>query len=94
MEGPPRTDRSGVDLVSSFFQGFDGAGAAAAGGDDPDRFDGCARWSGSSFSAPLVTGALARELAAGATADQAVARLIDDPHLLRLAGLGTVVNVA
>jgi hypothetical protein len=36
---------------------------------------------------------LAREMAAGATATEAVARLIDGPHLYRIPGLGTVVNV-
>ncbi len=84
----------GVDLVSTFFRGFDGTSVAVGGAEDPDRFDGYARWSGTSFAAPLVAGALAREMATGITGAAAVARLIDGAHLLRIPGLGTVVNVA
>ncbi len=85
----------GVDLVSTFFNVFTGAGTPQSPGDpDPDNFADWARWSGTSFSAPIVAGALARlMLTAGASATEAVERLIDDPALLRLADLGTVVNV-
>jgi subtilisin family serine protease len=83
----------GVDLVSTFFQ-FTGAEVAAATGSDPDNFDGWARWSGTSFSGPVVAGALARTMMAeSCTAQEAVERVVDDPSLLRLPGLGTVVNV-
>lgn len=84
----------GVDLVSGFFDEFDGTNAPGPDGIDPDHYTGYARWSGTSFSAPLVAGALARELADGSTPAAAVARLIDGPHLFRIPGLGTVVNVA
>ena len=87
----------GVDLVSTFFAGWDGGEVAPAGspaGEDPDAFDGWACWSGTSFSCPVVVGALARAMAADTmTAADAVTRLIDDPALLRIPGLGTVVNV-
>jgi hypothetical protein len=85
----------GVDLVSTFFQGFSGAETPVPPGQpDPDNFVGWARWSGTSFSAPIVAGALAQlMLTTGVSATEAVARLIDDPSLLRLADLGTVVNV-
>ncbi len=84
----------GVDLVSMFFAKFDGPiEIGVPDEDDPDRFTGWARWSGTSFSAPLVCAALAREIAlTGCTAKQAVKRVIDAPSLFRLPWLGTVVN--
>ena len=83
----------GVDLVSTFFR-FAGAEMAVGSAPDPDNFDGWAIWSGTSFSGPVVAGALARTMMAeGCTAEQAVERVIDNPWLLRLPGLGTVVNV-
>jgi len=83
----------GVDLVSTFFAGWNGDAPLEAG-TDPDDYSGWACWSGTSFAAPVVVGALAREMAVtGCTATEAVTRLIDDPALLRIPGLGTVVNV-
>jgi subtilisin family serine protease len=83
----------GVDLVSWFFT-YNGARPQRFG-DDPDRFTGWATWSGTSFAAPIVAGALARSIADGraATAGDAVELLITRPGLFRLPGLGTVVNV-
>ena len=82
----------GVDLVSTFFQGWNGD-LPASGGTDPDDFDGWACWSGTSFSAPLVAAALAREMTVNkCSAQDAVTRLIDQPALLRIPGLGTVIN--
>jgi Subtilase family len=85
----------GVDLLSTFFEDFKGAATALdPHHPDPDDFDGWARWSGTSFSAPVVAGALAHQmLAYGLSAQEAVAKVIDGPSLLRLADLGTVVNV-
>ena len=83
----------GVDLVSTFFTGVDGP-QPESDGYDPDEFEGCALWSGTSFSAPIVAGALAHhKLTRGVTMRDAVDRVIDDPSLLRIPGLGTVVNV-
>jgi subtilisin family serine protease len=83
----------GVDVVSTFFTDFDGLTSAGVGG-DPDRFEGWACWSGTSFSAPAVVGALIREqLLTDCSPQQAVERLIDAPGLLRIPGLGTVVNI-
>ena len=83
----------GVDLVSTFFR-FAGAETAVGSAPDPDNFDGWAIWSGTSFSGPVVAAALARTMMAeGCTGKQAVERVIDNPWLLRLPGLGTVVNV-
>jgi hypothetical protein len=84
----------GVDVLSSFFKEFKGPGvAAAAGAVDPDNFAEWALWSGSSFAAPVVTAALARELLRGASPAEALHRVIDAPGLLRIPDLGTVVNI-
>jgi subtilisin family serine protease len=85
----------GVDVVSWFFSDFDGPEPAASSGVDPDRFRSWAKWSGTSFAAPMVAAALAREIQAyGVTPAEAVTRVIDSPGLLRLPDLGTLVNVA
>lgn len=80
----------GADLVSWFFLGFDGAEPPVEGL-DPDRFDGWAIWSGTSFAAPRVVAALAREVAGGASPHDAVADLVDGDGLERRPMLGTVV---
>ena len=82
----------GVDLVSTFFDGWNGD-APSDGDGDPDDYTGWACWSGTSFAAPVVVGALAKEMATGVSATEAVTRLIDNPALLRIPALGTVVNV-
>jgi hypothetical protein len=85
----------GVDIVSWFFTEYDGLDTASTGAPDPDRFRSWARWSGTSFAAPMVVAALAREMATYAvSAADAVGRVIDDPDLLRLPDLGTVVNLS
>ncbi|HEX7277172.1 MAG TPA: S8/S53 family peptidase [Acidimicrobiales bacterium] len=83
----------GLDLTSTFFQ-FKGAEVPTAGEQDTDNFNGWAVWSGTSFSGPVVAGALARTMISEqCTAQEAVRRVVDHPSLLRLPGLGTVVNV-
>ena len=83
----------GVDLVSAFFAAFDGS-EPRINTADPDAFAGWAEWSGTSFAAPVVVAALAREIVLGnCTAQQAVERLIHAPHALRVRCLGTVVTV-
>ena len=81
----------GGDVVSIFFEGFDGAGPPDQNY-DPDRFDGWARWSGTSFAAPAVVAALARSVGHGKTPHDAVARLVDDNKLDRKPMLGTIVD--
>ena len=83
----------GVDIVSRFFTRFDGKETAPPGGADPDKFANWARWSGTSFSGPIVVAALARELQLGLTTAEAVERVIDAPGLLRIPDFGTVVNL-
>ena len=94
-----RACANGVDLVSTFFSDFDGpADAGACSGDgragrDPDRFQGWATWTGTSFAAPVVGAALAQELNEGEeTGEHAVEKLIDGPDALRLPCFGTVVH--
>jgi subtilisin family serine protease len=85
----------GVDLVSAFFRDFDGTQRAPAGGRaDPDHFRSWATWSGTSFAAPVVVAALAREMRlSGVSAAEAVKMVIDAPGLFRVPDLGTVVNL-
>jgi hypothetical protein len=83
----------GVDLVSSFFAAFDGPDPRINTA-DPDRFAGWATWSGTSFSAPVVVAALAREMVLGSCgAAEAVRRVVQAPHVLQIRGLGGVVGV-
>lgn len=83
----------GVELVSSFFADFDGD-FPLMNTVDVDRFAGWATWSGTSFAAPVVVAALAREMVTGdCDAAEAVARVVRAPHLARVPGLGTVVNL-
>ena len=82
----------GTDLVSSFFARFDG-GLPRINGFDADDFREWATWSGTSFAAPVVVAALAREMVTtGCTAVEAVGRVVRAPHLARLPHMGTVVN--
>jgi hypothetical protein len=79
--------------VSAFFPSFNGA-LKEINGVDPDSFDGWAQWSGTSFAAPVVVAALAREMVSGnCDAREAVKRVLQAPHLLRIPCLGTVVNI-
>jgi hypothetical protein len=51
-------------------------------------------WSGTSFAVPMVVAALVRDMANNNhTAQEAVEAVIDAPHLGRIPGLGTVVNI-
>jgi subtilisin family serine protease len=77
----------GVDVVSTFFCDFDDrrAGRAAV-----DRYRGWAAWSGTSFAAPQVAGAIAQEqYLGGGTAHDAWQRLTTSPRF-RLPNLGQV----
>lgn len=83
----------GVDVVSRFFS--EPSSPAATEANDVTAIQTIhdwASWSGTSFAAPIVAGVIARAVLAGWSAAQAVARVIDDPGLVRLAGLGTIVN--
>jgi hypothetical protein len=72
--------------VSSFFASWDPADPQA------QRYGEWVSWSGTSFAAPAVVGALAQCMRDGLTATQAVHHLVDAPGLFRWPDLGTVVN--
>ena len=81
----------GVEVVSTFFTGFDGAHPVQAG-DDIDRFRGWAAWSGTSFAAPRVVAELAKHMRdTNQTALEAVQAKIDSAELDRKPLLGTVI---
>lgn len=82
----------GADLVSSFFAKFDGP-EPRINTVDPDKFAGWATWSGTSFAAPVVVAALAREMVLGTcSAKEAADRVVYAPGALRIRCLGTVVT--
>ena len=82
----------GADLVSSFFADFDGP-TPRVNTVDPDKFEGWATWSGTSFAGPVVVAAIAREMVLGAcNAKHAANRVVYAPNALRIRCLGTVVN--
>jgi hypothetical protein len=86
----------GTDLVSAFYE-YNGEMELLPmpGSSDPDRYEQWARWTGTSFAAPVVAAALLRQMAiAGGTAQEAVDRVVRSEGLFRLAGLGTVVNLS
>ncbi len=81
----------GVEVVSTFFAGFDGAHPVQAG-DDIDRFRGWAAWSGTSFAAPRVVAELAKHMRdKNKTALEAVQAKIDSAELDRKPLLGTAI---
>ncbi len=89
----------GTDLVSRFFT-FNGQ-FPTINTSDIDHFEGWATWSGTSFAAPIVVAAIAREIVVAArpsgrasiSAHEAANRVIRAQHLMRIPCLGTVVNV-
>lgn len=85
----------GEDLVSEFFDHFDGAYEPLVEGSAPDidDFHGWAMWSGTSFSTPAVVASIAELVEAHDCAAQAAAQmLLQRPGLYRIADYGVVVN--
>ncbi len=85
----------GEDLVSEFFDHFDGAYEAIVAGSVPDidDFSGWAMWSGTSFATPTVVGALAEIVeACDCPAKVAVDKLLRRPGLYRMPDYGIIVN--
>ena len=79
----------GVDVVSTFFNDFD----EILGGVVTRQYREWARWSGTSFSAPKVAAAIAREMYLfGGTAKEAWKRLSTPSHY-RYPDLGVVFNL-
>lgn len=65
-------------------------GANASPGEGCE-YDGRARWSGTSFAAPVVTAQIANWITDGYSAQEAVAGILDAPERTRLQELGTLV---
>jgi subtilisin family serine protease len=92
----------GVDVVSTFFdersrqlQGADLPPSADGAGPVRVTFPGYGRWSGTSFAAPKVAGAIAATATVwGISAAEAADRLVRDWRLYRVPDLGVVVNVS
>ncbi len=83
---------AGVDITSTFFT-WNGE-LPRINTVDEDDFPGWAVWSGTSFATPMVVAALARTIVLeGVDAITAAGRVARAPHLARLPGLGTIVNV-
>ncbi len=85
----------GEDLVSGFFDQFDGAVEPLVPGSVPDidDFAGWAMWSGTSFSTPAIVGALAEIIEThDCPARVALAKLTRRPGLFRLPDYGIIVN--
>ena len=85
----------GEDLVSQFFDHFDGGYEALIADSVPDidHFAGWAMWSGTSFATPAVVGALAEIVEMyECSARDAVSMLIHRPGLFRIPDYGVVVN--
>jgi Subtilase family len=92
----------GVKVLSTFFDesaqplaGVDLPPATGAAGDPPVEvtFPGYARWSGTSFAAPKVAGAIVAAASVWrVSATEAADRLVRDWRLFRVPDLGVVVN--
>ena len=92
---PPVTLGPGAstDIEVTFTQGAGAGRFSGILGIDSDDFDEWATWTGTSFAAPVVVAALAREMATtNCSAADAVDRVIRAPHLARLPNMGTIVN--
>ena len=80
----------GADVVSSFFSFDDPAGD----GHEAEHFAGYASWSGTSFAAPRVAGAIAARAAGlGVSAAKAAADLLDGSVHPSMPDLGVLVDV-
>jgi subtilisin family serine protease len=91
----------GLDVVSTFFDerpgpldGADLPPSSSGAGPLHVTFPGYGRWSGTSFSAPKVAGAIAAYATTwGVSPAEAADRLVRDWRLYRVPDLGVVVNV-
>ncbi len=85
----------GTDLVSAFYRyNGDMELFPMPGSADPDEYENWARWTGTSFAAPIVVSALLQHMRlTGCTARKAADRVVYAPGLFRLPDMGTVVNL-
>jgi hypothetical protein len=84
------TCAEGVELHSVYVHGRENPANETAGA--PDRFDGHAFWSGTSFACPRVAARIAVEMASeGVSARAAAERLLEDPSAGVVPDLGVLV---
>jgi subtilisin family serine protease len=78
-----------VDVVSTFFNDV----TEVVKGRPPRHFQEWARWSGTSFAAPKVAGAIAQEMYLNQVGGDEAWRRLSTPERLRCPDLGVVFNV-
>jgi subtilisin family serine protease len=78
-----------TNVVSTFFNDV----TESDTGQSPRRFQEWARWSGTSFSAPKVAGAIAQEMYVGQVGADEAWRRLSSHQLLRCPDLGVVFNL-
>ena len=78
-----------VNVVSTFFNDV----TETVGGHSPRRYQEWARWSGTSFAAPKVAGAIAKEMYLHQVSADETWRRLTTPERLRCPELGVVFNV-
>ena len=87
-----RACAQGTEVINAFWD--NDPTVARAFDSDLDDFGGAAIWSGTSFAAPIVAAAIAHEVVtAGLSPQFAEERTVSNPRLVRLPGLGTIINI-
>jgi subtilisin family serine protease len=82
----------GRDLINAFATGTYKCHVYPYANDDPRKFYGMAKWSGTSFSTPIVTGLIASRMSrTGETARQATAALLAEARAQAIPGVGPVL---
>lgn len=87
----------GSEILSPFYHSINADQQPTPGAEKMhiNGFNGWATWSGTSFAAPVVVAAILRQMALHSQpAAEAAEVVINAPGLLKLPGLGTVVNLA
>jgi subtilisin family serine protease len=82
----------GRDLINAFATGTYKCHVYPYANDDPRKFYGMAKWSGTSFSTPIVTGLIASRMSrSGETARQAAAAVLAEARAQAIPGVGPVL---
>ncbi len=82
----------GRDLINAYATGTYKCHVYPYANDDPRKFYGMAKWSGTSFSTPIVTGLIASRMSrSGETARQAAAVLLAEARAQAIPGVGPVL---
>jgi subtilisin family serine protease len=82
----------GRDLINAYATGTYKCHVYPYADDEPRRFWGMAKWSGTSFSTPIVTGLIASRMSStGETARQAAAAVLAEARAQAIPGVGPVL---